>query len=143
MKKKYDLSSTDEYVEIPSGWYGDATRFKPLFQKGLMAMKEYDCDLVEFFYAGEADDEGFIEPCTDGQAREIFLPGEEQGEQWCFKDGYDYDDRWRGPHFWVFFENEATLYWNAKYHDAEITLSFPIEDTISSDQSEEITDATA
>ena len=128
MKKKYALSSADEHVDMPSGWYGDVGQYLPWVNKALLAMNSYQVDLVEKFWAGEGDDEGFIEPCAQQEACAVKLEDDENGTDWTIKDGYDYEDRWQGPHFRMCMENTASLYWNAKHHDAEIALDFPVKD---------------
>ena len=127
MKMKYPLSSTDEYADVPSAWYGDVGQYLPLVNKAQQAIKEFGVDLVAKFWVGEAEEESFIEPCSHQERCLVILEDDDNGTDWLFRDGYDYEDRWQGPHLRL-YEGMALLYWNAKYHDAEITLDFPVQD---------------
>lgn len=127
MKTNYPLSCTDEYADIPAGWYGDTTKYQPLVDKARRAMKDAAVDLVEIFWAGEADGEGFIEPYSESSPCMVMLACADNGADWYFKSDGDYADNWQGPHFRMCMEDSATLYWNAKHHDAEITLDFQVQ----------------
>jgi hypothetical protein len=127
MKMKYTLSSTDEHADVPSGWYGDVGQYLPLVKKAQQAIQEYGLDLVATFWVGEGDGEGFVEPCSHQEECLAKLEGDGNGTDWLSRDSHDYEDRWQGPHMRI-YEGMALLYWNAKYHGAEITMDFPVLD---------------